>query len=347
MEMAKASVDPSNRPICSICIANYDGVGIINSALQSAMAQDCDFSIEIIVYDDASTDDSVDFIRGNYPSVKLIAGEINAGFCVSNNRMVSEARGEYILLLNNDAVLLPDAVSTLYKEACRQDIPGILGLPQYNYFTGNLIDRGILFDPFVNTVPNLSNKRMDVGMVIGACLWIPKALWIELGGFPEWFHTLGEDMYLCCLARLRGFPVTMIHTSGFKHRVGNSLGGGKVVMNRLSTSKKRRIFSERNKSYVMALTYPAPFFQLILPIHIMMLLIEGVLLCALKKDLNLFRSVYIFCIRSLWQERRRLYHLRKNIQPLRRISPWRFFSPFIPIPYKLLMLIKYGVPQIS
>ena len=312
MEMAKEPIDPSDGPICSICIANYNGMGIIDSALQSVMAQDCDFPIEIIVHDDASTDGSVDFIRKNYPDVKLIASEVNAGFCVSNNRMVSKARGEYILLLNNDAVLLPNAISTLYKEARRQDIPGILGLPQYNFFTGKLIDRGILFDPFINTVPNLSTKITDVGMVIGACLWIPRALWEELGGFPEWFHTLGEDMFLCCLARLRGYPVRIIHTSGFKHRVGSSLGGGKIVTNRLSTSKKRRALSERNKSYVIALTYPAPFFQLIFPLHLALFLVEGVLLCFVKKDLNLFRSIYISCIRSLWHERKRLYHLRKK-----------------------------------
>jgi GT2 family glycosyltransferase len=184
-------------------------------------------------------------------------------------------------------------------------------------------------------------------MVIGACLWIPRVLWEELGGFPEWFHTLGEDMFLCCLARLRGYPVKIIHTSGFNHRVGNSLGGGKVVINRLSTSKKRRIFSERNKSFVMALTYPTPFFQLIFPLHLVLLLIEGGLLCFVKKDLNLLRSIYIFSIKSLWQERKRLYHLRKNIQSSRYISAFRFFSPFTLIPYKLLMLIKYGVPEIK
>jgi len=347
MEMAKKPIDPSDCPICSICIANYNGMGIIDSALLSVMAQDCDFPIEIIVHDDASTDGSVDFIRENFPDIKLIASEVNVGFCISNNRMVSKAKGEYILLLNNDAILLPNAISTLYKEARRQDAPGILGLPQYNFFSGKLIDRGILLDPFINTVPNFNTKKADVGMVIGACLWIPRALWEELGGFPEWFHTLGEDMFLCCLARLRGYPVKIIHASGFNHRVGNSLGGGKVVTNRLSTSKKRRTFSERNKCFVMVLTYPAPFFQLIFPLHIVLLLVEGILLCSVKKDLNLLRSIYISCIRSLWNERKRLYHLRKNIQSSRRISPSRFFSPFIPMPNKLLMLIKYGVPEIK
>jgi len=115
MEMAKTPIDPSDGPICSICIANYNGMGIIDSALQSVMSQDCDFPIEIIVHDDASTDGSVDFIRENFPDLKLIASKVNVGFCVSNNRMVSKDMGKYILLLNNDAVLLPNAISTLYK----------------------------------------------------------------------------------------------------------------------------------------------------------------------------------------------------------------------------------------
>jgi GT2 family glycosyltransferase len=347
MEMAKKPIDLSDCPTCSICIANYNGVGIIDAALQSVMAQDCNFPIEIIVHDDASTDGSVDFIRKNYPDVKLIASEVNVGFCVSNNRMVSKARGIYILLLNNDAILFPNAISTLYKEACRQDTPGILGLPQFNFFTGELIDRGIIFDPFINAAPNLSTKRTDVGMIIGACLWIPRTLWKELGGFPEWFHTLGEDMLLCCLARIRGYPVRITHTSGFKHCVGSSLGGGKVVSNRLSTSRKRRALSERNKSYVIVLTYPVPFFQFIFPLHLALLLVEGILLGVIKKDLNLLRSIYISCIKSLWLERKRLYDLRRRIQSSRRISSSRFFSPFILIPYKLLMLIKHGVPKIK
>ena len=154
-------------------------------------------------------------------------------------------------------------------------------------------------------------------------------------------------MFLSCLARLRGYPVKIIHTSGFRHRGGNSLGGGKVIMNRLSTSQKRRTFSERNKNFVMALTYPTPFFQLIFPLHIVMLLTEGVLLSFLKRDLDLLGSIYISSIRSLWRERKRLYHLRNTIQSSRRISDSRFFSPFIPKPHKLFMFLRYGIPEIK
>lgn len=70
MEVAKAPIDPSDGPIFSICIANYNGMGIVDSALLAVMLQDCDLPIENIVHDDASTDDSVDFTQENFTNIK-------------------------------------------------------------------------------------------------------------------------------------------------------------------------------------------------------------------------------------------------------------------------------------
>ncbi|HOR33103.1 MAG TPA: glycosyltransferase, partial [Syntrophales bacterium] len=248
MAQEAAAVNSTADPVCSICIANFNGEAVIGPCLQSVLNQDFDQPLEIIVHDDASTDDSVGIIRTQFPEVTLIANDENAGYCVSNNRMVARARGRYILLLNNDAVLHRDAVGTLFRHAEEQPGPAILGLPQYDIETGALIDRGSLLDPFMNPVPNLDPGRTDVGMVMGSCLWIPKALWDDLGGFPEWFGSLAEDMYLCCLARLRGVPVTVLPESGYDHWVGRSFKGGKVVGNALQTSYRRRALSERNKS---------------------------------------------------------------------------------------------------
>ena len=79
-------------------------------------------------------------------------------------------------LLNNDAELYPDALRALHDEAEAIGEPAILSLPQYDFVTGELIDRGCLLDPFFNPVPNLDPGRRDVAMVIGACLWIPGPL---------------------------------------------------------------------------------------------------------------------------------------------------------------------------
>src|SRR5690348_5922794 len=96
------------KPICSVCIANYNGEKTLEACIESVLEQDTDLLIEIIVHDDASTDTSIELLRKKYPDVRFIVGEENVGFCISNNRMVDAAEGEYLLLLNNDATLYPD-----------------------------------------------------------------------------------------------------------------------------------------------------------------------------------------------------------------------------------------------
>jgi len=338
----------ATSPICSVCIANYNGAEVIEDCLNSVLAQDCDFPFEVIVHDDASTDGSAKIVRDRYPGAILIPSEKNVGFCISNNRMVAQARGKDILLLNNDASLFPDALRTLYSYAENQPLTGILGLPQYDIRTRELLDIGSLCDPFLNPVPNLDAGRHDVAMVSGACLWIPRLLWKELGGFPDWFGSLAEDLYLCSLTRLNGYSVQTLGTSGFLHHVGKSFGGGKVTKeNRLVTSRKRRALSERNKSFVMALTYPAPLFQLIFPLHLILLVLEGAALALIKRERALFQDIYLDCIKALWQERGRLFRLRRKIQANRKIGLRLFWSAFQLVPHKLRMLLRYGLPHLK
>lgn len=337
-----------SRPTVSVCIANYNGMAVVDACLESVLRQECGFPVEIIVHDDASTDGSPEHIRQRYPGVVLIESVENVGFCVANNRMAARAQGEYLLLLNNDAELWPDGLQTLHGAATGLGRPAILGLPQYNAESGDLIDIGSLFDPFLNPVPNLDPTRNDVGMVIGACLWIPRSLWEALGGFPEWFHTLAEDMYLCCRARLQGYPVKALSSSGFRHWVGKSLGGGKVSEGRrLVTSRRRRTLSERNKTFVMALCYPLPLLLCLLPLHLGLLLVEGALLTLLKLDFGLWRAIYAPLVPALWQARGKLLPLRRKIQHARRLGLRAWLAPFRPLPYKLEMLLRHGLPEVQ
>ena len=347
MAQDAAAVTAIADPACSVCIANYNGEAVIGPCLESVKNQDFDQPIEVIIHDDASTDSSVEFIRSRYPDVTLISSERNVGYCVSNNRMVSRARGRYILLLNNDAVLHRDAVRTLFRHAEQHPGPAILGLPQYDIETGGLIDRGSLLDPFMNPVPNLDRDRTDVGMVMGACLWIPRALWEELGGFPEWFGSLAEDMYLCCLARLRGVPVTILPESGYDHWVGRSFKGGKVVRNALQTSYRRRALSERNKSFTMLICYPPPAAIILIPFHFLVLAGEGLVISLLKRNVRVFSEIYGFSLQNVWKEKRRLWGLRRAVQSSRCISSRRYLSTHKWMPYKLNMLLKFGLPNIE
>jgi GT2 family glycosyltransferase len=319
---------------------------IIDDCLRSVLEQQGSIAIEILVHDDASTDGSADHVSTKYPGVELIRSDSNVGFCIANNRMAAAATGQYVLLLNNDAALFPDALQTLLAEARQIDKPAILTLPQFDATSGALVDRGCLLDPFFNPVPNLDSKRQDVAMVIGACLWIPKSLWDELEGFPEWFGSIAEDMYLCCRARLAGYAVRALDTSGYRHWQGKSFGGNKVDGNRLRTTVRRRALSERNKTFVMLLTCPGPFLQLTIPIHMGLLVLEGTFLALIRGDMHIFNDVYLSAVRGILNKWFFLLELRRDIQEKKTIRWTHFFSVFTFKPQKAKMLLKYGVPHL-
>lgn len=334
-------------PVCSVCIANYNGTALLADCLNSVLAQQGSFSIEIIVHDDASTDDSLALLRDHYPQVEVLASEKNVGFCISNNRMAAHARGEYILLLNNDAALFPDALSTLVNAASGERPPGILTLPQYDWVHGGLVDRGCLLDPFYNPIPNLDPERTDVAMAIGACLWISRDLWNRLGGFPEWMESIGEDLYLCCLARSRGVQVHSTRSSGFRHRLGTSFGGARIEGNRLKSSMRRRRLSERNKTFVLFIFTPTPLMWALLVIHLIMVLLEGAILSAIRMDYRIFLEIYANVPKALWYQWDTLRSLRRQVREARSLSVRKYFRVFSPLPRKLSLLLRHGIPRID
>jgi len=334
------------KPAVTICIANYNGIPIISECLDSVFAQQGNIPVEIIVHDDASTDGSVEFLCENYPGIRLIESESNVGFCVSNNRMAEVANGEYLLLLNNDAMLLPDAIITLLDRAKEIHDPAILSLPQYDADSGELLDVGSLLDPFLNPIPNLEPTRTEVGMVMGACLWIPRSLWQSLGGFPEWFGSVGEDLYLCCIARLKGYPVAAAASSGYLHYVGRSFGGGKVSSHHLHTTYKRRVLSERNKTYVMILCYP-PVLLGLLPLHLLLLFFEGLILSLAKLDWKPVSRIYLPVFKACWVNRKKLKLERSRLFADPHVSAQAFIVPMQWLPHKLRLLFSHKIPTIT
>jgi len=339
-----------NRPVdpaCSVCIANYNGAALLDDCLVSVFSQQGDVSIEVIVHDDGSTDDSVALLRAKYPQVEVLASRENVGFCVSNNRMVEHARGEFILLLNNDAALYPDALGTLLNAANAETPAGILTLPQYDWETGTLVDRGCLLDPFYNPVPNLDFARREVAMVIGACLWIPRGLWNELGGFAEWMESIAEDMYLCCSARLRGAAVQVASASGYRHRQGASFSGSRFTSGSLQTTFRRRRLSERNKTSVMLICTPTILVWPLLLLHALALSIEALVLLCVTRDARIWNEIYGAAFRQLWSKRREQRVCRAVTQANRRVSLARYLRTFRPIPRKLTMLWRYGWPTLK
>jgi len=334
----------TSDPLCSVCIANFNGEKVLPQCLDSVYAQQCSFAFEVLVHDDASTDGSLALLDSRNPQPIIIASNRNVGFCISNNRMVQKARGRYILLLNNDAALEPDALQTLFNHSQKQSPQGILTLPQYDWRTGELVDRGCLLDPFFNPVPNLDPERTEVAMAIGACLWIPRSLWHRLDGFPEWMGSIAEDMYLCCLARLYGYPVEVTQSSGYRHWQGKSFSGERTQESKLASTFRRRFLSERNKTFTMIITCPEQLLSIIFPIHIIALCLEGIAVSILRKDSRLLTNIYLRLPHSVWIGRMKIRKTRHQVHSNRVISSSGFLSGFRWIPWKLNLLLRFGVP---
>ncbi|MFZ1443881.1 MAG: glycosyltransferase [Candidatus Dechloromonas phosphoritropha] len=334
------------NPLISICIANYNGAAYVGQCIRSVLAQERDYEIEIVLHDDASTDNSLDIIQKQFPEVHVLASKNNAGFCISNNRMVDYAHGTYILLLNNDAILRPGSLLAFLLEAKAAAIPGIIGLPQYSLVDGALVDRGYEFDLFMNPIPAFIPGRQEVASVTGACLWIPRKVWDEIGGFPDWFGSVAEDVYLCHAARLLGYPVVVLDAPGFDHWIGRNLGGGKVMENRLVSTTRRRALSERNKTWVMMICYPLPVLLFVLPLHFALLAAEAVALLATCTPWTKVKSIYLNFPTSLSNDFSNAVATRKRIQRSQRIGILSYLRRFRLIPWKLVMLIRHGMPKL-
>lgn len=336
--------DSAGAVVCSVCIANFNGEHLLDACLASVLSQDLAEPYEIIVHDDASTDGSLE-VLSRYPGVRIVRSEANVGFCESNNRMVAASRGEYVLLLNNDAALFPDALSAFLAEARNAARPAILTLPQFDWSTGTLVDRGCLLDPFMNPVPITTEGEPDVAMSIGACMWVPRTMWNALGGLPVWLESLAEDMYLCCAARQRGYDVRCLPGSGYRHMQGQSFGGNRVNDGKLLTTYRRRRLSERNKTFLLVIFTPGMWLAPALAAHVLALTGEGLLFSAIRRDRRLLREVYLGALLSAWRERKALSARRQCLQKIRAIGSITYYSAFTWWPRKLVMLFRYGLPR--
>lgn len=334
------------NPVCSICIANYNGFSIIGGCIDSATAQYGDFDVEIIIHDDASTDNSVALLRAQYPQVEVLVSTDNVGFCTANNRMAEHARGKYLLLLNNDAALHPDALRALLDAAQQQLRPALLTLPEYDWGTGKLVDRGYFLDLFYNTVPNSDPACRDVATIAGSCLFTSRDFWNELNGFPEWMESLAEDLYLCSNARLRGVPVQVVPSSGYRHRQGASFGGNRVDEGKLNTTYRRRALSERNKTAVLIICTPTVLVWPLLGVHLAMLVIEGATISVLRRDTRVWREIYWQTLKATFGGMATLRARRRHQQAQRRVSLREYMRPFTFLPQKLRLLARHGVPTI-
>jgi len=195
-------------------------------ALQGRMAGQVADRMEVIVVDNHSEDDSIGVLRNrlrHFPQVRVVESAVNRGYGRGNNFGASFARGEYLLIINPDNELPPDAVERFVRILEADPTIGILA-PALVFGDGSVRDSArafpTLFDVLVKrtALRRLFPRRMrrylradappaalaDVDWVVGACLFLRLDFFRQLGGFDERFFLFFEDMDLCRRCRIAG-----------------------------------------------------------------------------------------------------------------------------------------------
>jgi N-acetylglucosaminyl-diphospho-decaprenol L-rhamnosyltransferase len=188
----------------SLIILNWNGRDHLVRCLESIKAQNL-AGHEVIVVDNASVDDSIQVARQVDPSVVIIQRDTNNGFCEPNNRAAHQAKGDYLIFVNNDIVLGPDFFSHL-DDAIRTHSPTLLAVRMLQLRNPQFIDNcGIAFSFYGVGRQRLRGQRADCPEAMkvqegvipsGACCVIRREVFLTLGGFDEMLFFNTEDVDL-------------------------------------------------------------------------------------------------------------------------------------------------------
>ena len=204
----------------SVIIVSYNVSEYIISCIESIYKHSSkNIIFEIIVIDNNSIDDSVEQIKKLFPKVKLIENDFNHGFSKAVNKGVSESKGNQILILNPDTLLIDNAlekfsVAVNHNEkvgavgALLLDENGFVQQSCWKYPTLMNTILSIFFLDFLNIKKNYKiesfSKLTEVSTISGAVFFIKRKLFLDTGGFNEDLFWM-EDIDLCVRLRKKGY----------------------------------------------------------------------------------------------------------------------------------------------
>jgi N-acetylglucosaminyl-diphospho-decaprenol L-rhamnosyltransferase len=225
----------------SIVIVNWNVCDLLGHCLHSIL-QPSTPSLEVIVVDNASTDGSVDMVRAEFPSVRLIANADNRGFPAANNQGIVAAQGRYVLLLNPDTKVVEDALATMVTFADEHPDVAVVG-PQLWNADGSVqssrrrlptlatalfestwltpyAPKSLLRHYYMLDTPD--DVTQDVDWVDGAALMARREAIEQVGLMDEGFFMYSEELDWCQRFGQAGWRVVYLPAARIIHYRGKS-----------------------------------------------------------------------------------------------------------------------------
>lgn len=225
----------SQNPSVAVVIIHWNNRNLLEKFLPSVL-QSTYKNLKVYVADNASTDDSIAFLKLYYPQINIIALPNNYGYAGGYNKAIEQINEEYLILLNNDVEVSPGWIEPVIEAMLADDIaaaqPKLLQYSNKNRFeyagaAGGYLDifgyafcKGRLFEEMENDQGQY-NGTYEVFWASGACLFIKRKAFLQAGGFDESFFAHMEEIDLCWRLQLLGYKILAVNSSEVYH-----LGGG-------------------------------------------------------------------------------------------------------------------------
>lgn len=227
---------------CAIVILNWNGIAFLKQYLPILIARTPSELAEIYLIDNDSTDDSVEFMRENYATIKLVQNSKNFGFAKGYNQGLKDIKEPILCLLNSDIEVTEHWIEPIIqylklntKVAALQ--PKILDLKDKSKFEyaggsggyydrlGYAVCRGRYFD-HIETDLGQYDDIVDICWASGCCLFIRNEIFREVGGFDGDYFAHQEEIDLCWRIHNLGYEVKVFPKSTVYHYGGGSLPYG-------------------------------------------------------------------------------------------------------------------------
>ena len=281
----------------SVVIVNYQTYELTKNAINSIFDYEYPFSLEVIVVDNASEDDSLLKLKKYFnDKVKFIASAENNGFAAGNNQALKIANGRYVLLLNSDTVVWENTLETIYNYMEQHTDVGAAGCRV-------LLENGELDKACKRTFPNIKNSFFrlfhiptaskdknynlndlpddeiyEIDCLTGAFMFIRKEALDEIGFLDETFFMYGEDIDLCFRIKQAGWKIIYYGKSKITHLKGSS---SKKQKSKLIYEFYHAMYIYYNKHLACESSF---FVNIVVYFGIF-------LLCFLKLFLNIFKAL--------------------------------------------------------
>jgi len=242
------------KQLISVVVLNWNGIKVLNQCLSSLRTQTYT-PLEITVVDNASTDDSVNFIRERFPDVQLVVNEQNLGFGGGNNVGIRASQGRYIMVLNNDTRLDPHCIEELRRCIEENDRYGACASKILLEYEDNLIDAaGIVVCPDGLSIGrgrlekgNTYDEEAEVFFASDCACLYRREMIEDIGLYDEDFFAYADETDMGWRAQLAGWRC-IYNPKAVVHHFHSASSG--------SYSPFKAYLVERNRIWVAIKSFP-------------------------------------------------------------------------------------------